>query len=181
MVSARPYYYWTGIRAQTTSNAQFTVPPPFRVSTQATRLDDDEYVRSVWCAHVSYAADGTGGVPSWYAQAVVRLVVQWDPATPVAVSDINVGAPHTLGFQDLILRSFADPLTGLPVHRWAIDPGPLVLETARVGAGVGVKPSVSAGLFYLDQNGYWSGAAEVANLRRLSVSARVLWRSKSAT
>lgn len=176
----RPYYYWRELRVQTTSNAQFTVPPPFKQGVQATRRVDDEYVRSLWCAHVSYEGDGTGGVPSWYGQAVVRLVIQWDPTNAGVAHDVGSNFANTLGYTDLLLTPFTTPESGFPVYRWHTGPEPLVLETARAGTSPTIKPAVLAQLYYLDQNGYFAGAAEVANIRRLSITGRVLWRSSSA-
>ena len=180
MSLARPYYYWTEVREALTSNAQFQVVTPTLKSVQATRRDDDQYVRSVWHSRLSYVSDLSNPVVGWWGQAQVRLVITWDPQHLGSPSDIGANDPHTLGFIGLNPRYSVWPDASAYQVDWDSDGRQLELETARNGLGEGVRPAVIASMYYYDQNGFFSGAAEPSSIRRLQVTGRVLWASSQA-
>jgi len=180
MSLARPYYYWTEDRTFTSSNSQFPAVAPYVVTHTALRRDDDQYVRSIWSARVSYLSPGTHTTYGWFGSASVRLVVSWDPNDLVSPSDVGDDDPLTLGFQELQPRRW--PLVTSPQYLidWTSPVGDLTLETARNGLGVGVRPNVLGSIFYIDLDSMFSGAAESGSIRRLQMESRVLWASSQA-
>ena len=180
MSLARPHYYWVEVRTDTTANSQFPSVAPKVAEVQATRRDDDEYVRSVWSAQVSYSSDGSNTQYGWWAQAAVRLVVSWDPQHLLSPSDVGDNDPLTLGFTELFPERFALDTDPHYAVVWSPKPSNLYLQTARLGLGEGVKPSVLGSLWYYSQYGGW-GAFETTGIKRLRITGRVLWASSAAS
>jgi len=176
---ARPYYYWAEVRTDTTSNSQFPSAAPKVSEVQALRRDDDEYVRSVWSAQVSYHSDGTATTYGAWAQAAVRLVVSWDPEHMLNPSDVGDNDPLTLGYTELFPERFTADGSAHYTVVWSPKPSNLYLQTARLGHGVGVLPSVLGSLWYYSQYGLW-GAYEAGGIKRLRITGRVLWASSQA-
>jgi hypothetical protein len=170
----RPYYYWREVRTDTTSNSQFPSVAPKVAEVQAQRRDDDEYIRSVWSAQVSYSSDGTNTTYGWWAQAAVRLVVGWHLLDP---SDVGDDDPLTLGFTELFPERFALDADPHYAVVWSPKPSNLYLQTARLGLGESVLPSVLGSLWYYSQYGGW-GSFEATGIKRLRITGRVLWASK---
>ena len=175
----RPNYYWVETRLDTTSNSQFPSVAPIEHRVAATRNDDDEYVRSVWSAQVSYTSDGTNTTYGWWTQAAVRLVVSWDPDGFDTPSDVGDDDPLTLGYAELFPQRFV--LDASPHYSvvWAPVENNLKLRTGRVGAGAGTLPGVIGSLWYYSQYGAWSSTFEASQIKRARITGRVLWASSS--
>lgn len=179
MSLVRPYYYWTEVKLALTSNTQFPAAAPVKVNKQATRRDDDEYVRSIWHARLSYVSDLSDPVVGWWGQAQVRLVVCWDPQNLNTPTDIGTNDPHHLGFMGMNPR-YVPWVDGTAYQvDWDMDGSQLVLDTSRLGTGLGIKPGVIAALYYADQNGFFAGV-EAASIRRAQITGRILWASSQA-
>ena len=175
----RPHYYWTEGRFDTTSNSQFPSVAPLQTRTPATRRDDDEYVRSVWSAQVSYTSDGTNSTFGWWTQAAVRLVVSWDPFNAASPSDVGDDDPLTLGYAELFPQRFQLDVSPHYSVVWAPVENNLKLRTARLGAGLGTLPGLIGSLWYYSQYGAWSGTFEASQIKRARITSRVLWASSS--
>lgn len=176
-MSLIPYKYWRELRVSTTSNSQISAAAPTFWRTAATHDSSDVYLRSVFQARMSYASDGTSTSYGWWDAAFVRLVISWDPDDFENPSDVGDDDSLTLGFVDLVPTYAKLVPTNAYMVSWAMPEGPLVLRTKRDGPNDGTLPGVIASLFYGDQNGFWSGAAEVSGIRRAQVTGRVLWGS----
>jgi hypothetical protein len=177
---ARPYYYWNEVRRALTSNTQFQAVTPTFGRVPALRRDDDLYVRSIWHARLSYVSDLSNPVVGWWGQAQVRLVVSWDPENLNTPSDIGDDDPLTLGFMGLNPRYSVWPDASAYQVDFDMDGSQLILDTSRLGDGVGVLPGLLYSMYYYDQNGFFSGVAEPSSIRRLQVTGRVLWASSQA-
>lgn len=175
----RPHYYWNELRFDSTSNSQFPSVAPITKRVPATRNDDDEYVRSVWSAQVSVTSDGTNTTYGWWAQAAVRLVIQWDPFNAMSPNDVGDDDPLTLGFYELFPDRVQLDASPHYTVTWTPRPGNLVLQTGRLGAGLGTLPGVTASLWYYSQYGAWSGSFESSHILRARITGRVLWASSS--
>jgi len=176
-----PYKYWNELRTYTTSNSQFPSAAPLTKVVPALRTDSDVYLRSIWSATVRYFSPGTATTYPWWATAYVRLVISWDPENQQDPSDVGVDDPLTLGFVDLQPRYTKLLPTDEYLIQWDLPENNIVLTTSRDGDGVGVKPQLLANLYYGDQNGFLSGTAESASLRRAQITGRVLWGSTAAS
>jgi hypothetical protein len=175
----RPHYYWTETRTDTTSNSQFPSVAPYTAELRALRNADDEYVRSVWSAQVTYTSDGTNTTYGWWAQAAVRLVISWDPEHLLTPSDVGDNDPLTLGFMTLYPQRVQLDASPHYTVVWAPYARNLILQTPRLGLGEAVRPSVLASLWYYSQYGAWSSSFESTSIRRLQITGRVLWASSS--
>jgi hypothetical protein len=178
-VPTRPYYYWTENRTDTTSNSQMPAIAPYTAIVSATREDDDEYVRSIWTAQLSIVSDGTNTTYGWWAQAAVRLVISWDPEDQQTPSDVGDNDPLTLGFCDLFPARYALDTSPHYSVVWKPQENGIILETARAGDGVGVKPQLLGNLYYYSQYAGFSSSFESSQIRRIRMTGRVLWRSKT--
>lgn len=178
MSHLKPYYYWSELRTQTSSNSQWPYPDPLVGVVKALRENDDTYVRSKWAARLSYASPGTGSVPSWWGFASVRLVVSEDPQALATPSDVSDNDPFTLAFTDLQPRWW--PIRGSATTYlldYVTEPTGVIHQTRRDFVDAGHKPQILASLFAYDQNGVWGLGMESAALIRAQITGRVLWES----
>ncbi len=170
------YKYWTGVRFVTTTNSQIPLAAPVTAQRLATRSNEDEYIRSIWWAELSYRSDGISPpIDGWWSAASVRLVIQWDPLGAVAPHDINFPTPDHLGFADLQPRYTRISDAGGYVVQYESPPQGVVLKTARKPFDLTHRPGVLASLWYFDQNAAWSRIVEPTAQVRARISGRVLW------
>jgi hypothetical protein len=174
----KPYYYWSELRTQTSSNSQWPYPDPLVEHVQALRENDDTYVRSKWAARLSYVSPGTASVPGWWGFASVRLVISSDPQALDTPDDVSANNPLTLAFTDMQPRWW--PIRGSATSYmidWVTEPGGVVHQTRRDFVDAGHKPQILASIFAYDQNGIFGLSTESAALLRVQITGRVLWES----
>ena len=174
------YSYWTGTRAWTTSNTQMPLGI-FGMRNQAQRLPTDTYVKSFWWATFSYDSPGTGAVPSWWANANVYFVAQFDDTNTLTEPD-SLGSdepPGRIAMAGMYPKRYSNPEYS-PNYQvvWTSPENGIETTGRRKGNGFQM-PQVVAGLYAVDQNGYIGGSTEPSYLRRCSIWGRVLWESDS--
>ena len=177
MSLARPYYYWNELLTHTSSNGQWTFPPPLVETVPALRENDDTYVRSIWEARVTYFSPATSTLYSWFRDADVRLVISEDPQAVATPSDVGDNDPFTLAFKQMEATRW--PLQS-GSNTYMIDwttRGQVIHKTRRDFIDAGHKPQILASIFSIDQNSFLNLLAEPTATVRVQIQGRVLWES----
>lgn len=178
-MSTRPFYYWRGVRFSTTSNSQYTAG--FCAGTiAANRAVDDQYVRSMWWAELSYGSDGTGGgPPSWWSSANVYFLAQFSDIPGLTHPDPLVsGEPDDRIAMSGMIPDRNENVQFTPAYtvNWSMSRDGLFTEGRKTGTGI-TFPYVVYGVSAQDYNGYFALAAEPGGIIRCNIWGRVLWQS----